>query len=143
MPAGLTYSLAGTLIRRYGIAMSPATRELLRDLRARTPNEYHKLFRSGPYQTTQIQEPLYLRNIDQPTLSEGLNTQRQYARYSPGRTKRSRPAWYINLSIAKTEKDAPRLSPGIRWIPPSTIPPIMNPITSTTNTADMYVHTRQ
>ena len=122
MPAGLIPSLAWTLIPRYGLAMSPRVRELLRRLKVTSPKEYAELFRKGPYNTLRNQRPLPTKEIDQPHLQTLYKPQTRHAVLNTGRTTRSRPELYLNLSTATTQRNAPRWAPGTHWLKPKHIP---------------------
>lgn len=121
-------SLAHTWIPRYGIAMSPKVREILRRLKVTSPKEYEEVFRKGPYNTLRNQRPLSVKNIDQQQLQTFYKPKTQHAVLNTGRTTRSRPELYLNLSLARTERNALRWSPGTRWNKPENIPATMAPI---------------
>lgn len=108
--------------------MTPKVRELLRRLRVTSPKEFAEEFRKGPYNTLANQRPLPLKNIDQPTLQTQYSPKTQYAVLNPGRTTRSRPELYLNLSLASTQRNAPRWAPGTHWLKPERIPATMYPI---------------
>jgi hypothetical protein len=91
--------------------LAPA-RELLRWLLRTDPEEYAKMFRSGPNQTIYIQQPLYLKTIDQPKLNPPIGKTSPYANYSPGKRANSRPAWYLTLTRP------PSLSGALGWAGP-------------------------
>jgi len=109
--------------------MSPKARELLRALRVNSPKEYQSVFRNGPYNTIRNQRPLPIKTIDQPQLQTYIKPHTQHAVLNTGRTTRSRPELYLNLSLATTQKNATRWAPGTHWLAGKNIPDELLPIT--------------
>lgn len=111
------------------VPMLAPARATLRWLARTDPEEYRKMFRSGPNDTTYIQQPLTLKTIDQPNLNPGYKTNNNpYAQFIPGKRSTSRSAWYLDISGHQIDSNAKWAGP-VHFINKGSEPEFIDPIT--------------